>query len=304
MKVDNKMNIIFYNLKKSVSDSFENTDLDKVNYALQKIDSPTLVTGVGGSNVVSCFASKVLNKKNNIIATNVEMRDILYMNLAGYDNILSCSYSGNNYGVLMSFSNDLKHYLLTTNKRSFDGVNTINYNMPCEESFVSLAATLVPCSILLNYYYDGCRDILKEIDEYNYSFDRGCDCFEIFSGYDTSVLSNYLDSTMIESGIGIPIIHDKYAFCHGRSTISKYSDSIAIYFNKDTEFDKLMLKLLPDYYKSVIKIDVGDGLIGEYNALVQVMYLTKYLACSDNKSLSDVNYSPLVYKLYNFKGKI
>lgn len=52
--------------------------------------------------------------------------------------------------------------------------------------------------------------------------------FEIFSGYETSTSSKYLEPTMLLSGIGIPIVHDKYTYCHGRSTLSTQNNNIAI----------------------------------------------------------------------------
>lgn len=298
------MNDIFSELKNTVSKSMEDTDLDKVNHLLSEIDKPTLVSGVGGSNVVSDFASKVLNEKNNIITRNSNTRDLLYMNLNGYNNVLSCSYSGNNYGVKMSFDNDLNHYLFTAKNNNLDGVTNIKYDMDNEDSFISLGATLVPCSVLLNYYLDGNNEFIREIGDYKYNFDTTCDCFEIFSGYDTSVLSNYLESTITEAGIGVPIVHDKYSYCHGRSTLSTIKNNIAIYFNKDTDLDKLMLQELPKYYKNVIKIDVSNGLEGEYKALVESMYLTRYLADKSKKDLALVDYNPIVKKLYYFKKSL
>ena len=296
------MNDIFGELKDTVCDSLDKTDIGDVNKKLKSINKPTLVTGVGGSFIVSDFASKVLNKKNKIITRNSEIRDLLDMDLTGFYNVLSCSYSGSNYGVEISFLNNLKHYLLTAKDNDYSDVNTIKYNMEKEDSFISLGATLVPCSILLNYYLDGDKSFLDDIHEYKYNFDTKCDCFEIFSGYDTSVLSNYLDSTITEAGIGIPVVHDKYSYCHGRSTLSVNRDNIAIYFNKDTDLDKIMLEELPKYYKNVIKIDVEGGLRGEYKALVEVMYLSKYLASEARKDLALVDYSPIVKKLYRFKG--
>lgn len=298
------MNDIFNELKDTVSDSLDNTDINDVNKKLKGINKPTLVTGVGGSFIVSDFASKVLNKKNRIITRNSEVRDLLDMDLTGFYNVLSCSYSGSNYGVEISFLNNLKHYLLTAKDNDDSDVNIIKYNMDKEDSFISLGATLVPCSILLNYYLDGDRSFIEDIHEYKYNFDTKCDCFEIFSGYDTSVLSNYLDSTITETGIGIPVVHDKYSYCHGRSTLSINRNNIAIYFNKGTDLDKIMLEELPKYYKNVVKIDVEDGLRGEYKALVQVMYLSKYLASEADKDLALVDYSPIVKKLYRFKGSM
>ena len=71
----------------------------KVYYELSKINGPTLVSGVGGSSVVSEYASKVLAEKNHIITRNTEPRDFKYIDINLYKNVLTCSYSGNNYGV-------------------------------------------------------------------------------------------------------------------------------------------------------------------------------------------------------------
>ena len=298
------MEEVFLGLQDTVKKSLDNTDLERVRYLLGTIDKPTLITGVGGSNIVSDFAAKVLNEKNNIITRNSETRDLLYMNLNGYDNVLSCSYSGNNYGVDMSFSNDLNHYLLTAKDNNRDDITTIKYNMDEERSFISLGATLVPCSVLLNYYLNGDNSFVDSINNYKFNFDTNCDCFEIFSGYDTSTISNYLDSTLTEAGVGIPVVHDKYSYCHGRSTICTNKNNIAIYLNKNTELDKLMLEELPKYYKDIIVFNVRDGLKGEYEALVEAMYLTKFLADTSNKDLVKVDYNPIVQKLYKYRGQL
>lgn len=55
---------------------------------------------------------------------------------------------------------------------------------------------------------------------------------------------------MVESGIGLPIIHDKYSYCHGRSTLATTNNNIAIYFNLNTELDKLLLM----NYLNIIKM--------------------------------------------------
>ena len=65
-----------------------------------------------------------------------------------------------------------------------------------------------------------------------------------------------------------------------------------------------MLDELPKYYKDVIVLNVGEGLKGEYSALVDAMYLTKYLAEVNNKDLVNVKYNPIVKKLYYFKKSL
>ena len=296
----------FEKLERRVIDTLNSTDLDRINYELHKIDGPTLISGVGGSSVVSEYASKVLAFKNGIITRNTEPRDFRYMSTNGYKNVLACSYSGNNYGVELAFDNDLKHYLLASKPNEKDGIVNLTYNCQNKEkSFISLAATLIPCSILLNYYVDNKLNSFGEVN--NYDFDVECDAFEIFSGFDTSTASKYLESTMVESGIGVPIVHDKYSYCHGRSTLSTVSNNIAIYFDSGTELDRLLLEEIRKYYKDVIILNSRlskTSIVDEYYLLINCMYLTKYLAEKKEKDLSGVDYNPIVKKLYKYNGKI
>lgn len=303
--MEKNMKINFEYLGMRIKDALNNTDLDKIRYELKRIETPTLVTGVGGSNVVSEFVSKVLREKNGIIALNNEPRNLIYDNLNGFKNVIACSYSGNNYGVNLSFRNDLKKYLLSNNSFDDNDVTYLKYSttIPEERSFISLAATLIPISILLDYYSDGEKIDIKEKE---YSFDTVCDAFEIFTGSDTSTTSKYLESTLVESGIGLPIVHDKYSYCHGRSTISINYNNVAIYLNRDTELDKLLLEELKKYYKDIIVLSSNetDPIKADYDMLIQSMYLTKNLATKKGKDLSKVDYSPLCKKLYKYNKQV
>lgn len=301
--MEKNMKVNFEYLKGRVVDTFDNTDTEFINYELSKLDKPTLVSGIGGSSVVSDFGAKVLSVKNSIVVRNTEPRDMIYMDKSGYSNVLACSYSGNNFGVDLSFDNNLKKYLLSRNTNE-EAVN-LQYKTTIdnERSFISLGATLIPISVLINYYLNGDESFLDEIEEYVFSFDTECDVYEIFSGYDTSTTSKYLESTMVESGIGIPIVHDKYSYCHGRSTMSINNNSIAIFLNRNTELDRLLLREISKYYKNVIVIDgkYKDMILDDYQMLVQAMYLTKFIAESKSKDLSKVEYSPLCKTLYKCK---
>ena len=251
-------NYNFQKLEERVREGLRDSDLDFIFHELSGIKDHTLVSGVGGSSVVSEMAAKVLSEKNQIITQNVEPRDFLYRSLNGYSNVLSCSYGGKNYGVEVSFLNDLKHYLLSSQRNEREDIHNITYTCSNpEKSFISLAATLVPCSILMDYYLDGDSDRLLEfLEKKDFSFDTSSTpIYEIFSGIDTSVAAKYLESTMTEAGIGVPIVHDKYSYCHGRSTTCKNQKSIAIYFDTHTELDQLFLEELPKYYQDVIRID-------------------------------------------------
>lgn len=307
MEKDMKTNFDF--LKERVVDSLDNTDLEFIRNELSKLDEPTLFSGVGGSSVVSEFGAKVINAKNGIISINSEPRDFLYRNNDTFRNVVACSYSGNNYGVELSFLKGLRKYLLSNNSFDDSDVTYLKYNTTIdkERSFISLGATLIPVSILINYYLNGQDSLILDcIEESPFNFDLESDVYEIFSGYDTSTASKYLESTMVESGIGIPIVHDKYSYCHGRSTLGINYNGIAIYYNRNTEFDRMMLEELKHYYSRIVIIDskFEDQILNDYQMLIQSMYLTKYIAEKKSKDLSKVEYSPIVKKLYKYNGQI
>lgn len=303
------INTNFELLGNRVIDSLNNTDINTNNKILKSIDKPTIVTGVGGSSVVSEFTSKVLSDKNNIITENREPRDCKYKRLTGYSNIIACSYSGNNLGVDLSFDNELRHYLLSNNKK--DNCINITYNTTIdkEKSFISLAGTLIPISNILTYYFDGDKDrVIDIINNYysKYSFNTNCNAYEIFTGSDTSTVSKYLESTLVESGIGIPIVHDKYSFCHGRSTIGLEYNNNCIFINTNTKLDKLLLDNIKDHYNEIIIInsDYKDKYEREFDMLIKSMYLTKYIAESNNKDLTNVEYADFNKNLYKYNGDI
>lgn len=307
--MEKNMKVNFDCLKERVVDSLDNTDLEYIRNELSKLSEPTLFSGVGGSSVVSEFGSKVINTKNGIVSINSEPRDFLYRKNRAFRNVVACSYSGNNYGVELSFLKDLRKYLLSNNSFDDGNVTYLKYSTTIdkERSFISLGATLIPVSVLMNYYLDGKNSLMLDcIKELPFNFDLENNIYEIFSGYDTSVSSKYLESTMVESGIGIPIVHDKYSYCHGRSTLGINYNGIAIYYNRNTEFDRMMLEELKQYYSGIVTIDskFEDQILDDYQMLIQSMYLTKYIAEKKMKDLSKVEYSPIVKKLYKYNGQI
>lgn len=307
--MEKNMYVNFQFLKERVLDSLKISDLEFIRNELLKLDEPTIVSGVGGSSVVSEFTSKVIRQKNKIITLNSEPRDFIYRNINGFKNIIACSYSGNNYGVDLSFQNNLKHYLLSNNIFDNKDITYLKYSTSIdkERSFISLGASLIPISILLDYYLDGNqKQIVELIKETQFSFDLCNNNYEIFTGYDTSTTSKYLESTLVESGLGMPVIHDKYSYCHGRSTLAINFDNTAIYLNRDTDFDKMLLEEIKKYYNNIIVIDslFKDSILDDYQMLIQAMYLTKYLAIKKDKDLSAVEYSPIVKKLYKYNGNI
>ncbi len=300
-----KMQENFSLLTDRVLDTLNKTNLEETRTILSSIKEPTIVTGVGGSKVVAVFTSKILAAKNGIISTCLEPRDMLYTPLTGYDNVLSCSYSGTNFGVKTSFQNGLNKYLLSSTR--VPSITNITYDtsLPKEKSFISLAATLIPMTIMLDYYLDG-NDIVKELLHQDTPIIEPHSVFEIMSGIETSSAHTYLESTLLEAGLSIPIVHDKYSYCHGRSTTSYHNEHSLIYFDNNTELDKLMLEELQEYYKKIIilKSKYNDPIINDYYLTIKSMLLTKSLAEQTGKDLSKVEYSPVVKKLYKYQGQM
>lgn len=112
--------------------------------------------------------------------------------------------------------------------------------------------------------------------------------------------------TMTESGISIPIVHDKYSYCHGRSTMSHHNDHSLVMFNSGNELDKLLLDILGEYYKNIITINgkYGDFVLDDFYYTYQAMLLSYDMACSADKDLSRVKYSPVTKVLYKYKGEM
>lgn len=296
-------------LEERVLDSLEKTDLERIKYHLERIKTPTITTGVGGSSVVSNYASKVLSTKNGIIAEHQEPRDMLYKSLKGYDNVLACSYGGKNYGVETSFNNELNKYLLSRNESLNECVTSLNYDasLPDEDSFISLAATLMPMSVMLAYYNDNDISVIKEIlqtaREYKVDIDK---VYEILTGFDTNTASTYLESTLAEAGLASPVVHDKYSLCHGRTTLSYHHDNSLIHLNRNTELDRLYQEEMPQYYNGVITLDgkYKDPIIDDFYLTYQAMILSKVMASSKGRDLSRMDYSPAVKKLYRYNGQM
>lgn len=296
-------------LEERVLDSLEKTDLERISYELKKISTPTVTTGVGGSSVASTYASKILSKKNGIIAEHQEPRSMLYKSLSGYDNVLTCSYGGKNHGVETSFSNNLNKYLLSRNPSTIEGVTNLTYDttLDNEDSFISLAATLIPMSIMLAYYNNNdisiIKDILQTAKEYELPVDK---VYEILSGFDTSTAAIYLESTLAESGLATPLIHDKYALCHGRTTHSYQLPASLIHLDRHTELDELYKEILPDYYNGITTLEgkYCDHLVDDFYLTYQAMLLSKKMAENCGRDLSRMDYSPAVKTLYKYSGNM
>lgn len=297
------MDDCFNSLNSKIQYAIDNTDLDDLFNKLSNIKEPTLVTGVGGSSVVGTFLAKVLREKNNIIATFVTSRDLKYMNLDGYKNIISVSYSGNNIGVDVALNNNLKHYLLTGNPKD-NCVNMVYKSLP-EASYVSISATLVPMSLLLLYYKND-LSLLNEILNKSIKTDSNATLYQVMAGYETVTASVLLESSISESGMAMCIVHDKYNYCHGRINITKVNNDELIVFDSKNEIDELIKSRLSKLFNKITIIDkyCDDLVINDFYSSIISM---KYLHCvAHNKNIDFSNMKEIDCNddFYLFKGNM
>lgn len=293
-----------------VIDTLNESDLITIKQQLKNINGNTILVGVGGSKVVATFASKVFN-----ISNVFSPRDLNYMNLDDIDNIIIFSYSGKGYAIESLLNKNKKIYLFTNGDEKYENIEKIKYDssIPKEHSFISLASTLMPMALL--YYYSSDLSILKFKKVLEEMFTRAQNVsigsnntYEILTGYDSLTASNYLESTMVESGIALPIIHDKYNYCHGRATTSYKSNNGLIVFDSEKELDNIYFEYSKEYYEEIIRIEKfynDDKIIAnDFYATLKAMYLTKKIAFNKKIDLSKIDYSPFVKKLYFFKGEM
>lgn len=290
-----------------ILDTLKKTNLNYIFNELSNIKGPTIVTGVGGSSVVGEYLAKVLNKKNHIIAEFKFPRELLLTDLSEYENVISISYSGRNIGVDASFNNNLKKYLLSGSTR--EGVTNLQYVVEDEEfSFVSMAGTMIPLSIILMYYLndlDLIRDILSIRKEFNIDDSL---IYEVLTSEKSKGACAMLESTLVEGSLGALIIHEKYNYCHGRTLFNHFNPntSTLIYMEDDSALDSLFKDNLFSTYKNVITIDkkYNDDVVDDYYKSFMCLLLCMQISEKQGKDMS-IKYPPEVSELmYGYKGEM
>lgn len=274
---------------------------------LKSITGSSVIVGNGGSRVVATFLAKVLSKKNKIITSIHDSCDLSSLELSNFDNIIVCSYSGKNEGVKHALSYNNKKYMLTTRKSSIDDETLLTYDMEPRKSFISLNQSIVPMAIILKYYLKDkfeyiIDDIFRLIDiNINYNL---IDITNIFTDYNTLTVSTFIESTLAESGLSAPLVHSKYDYCHGRSTINKGIDYRAIYLiNEQKELDDAIISILKE--PLILKGPFKDEIVNEFYLTLLAIHLLKNISKDHNVNLSKIDYDrDVVKKLYNFKGSM
>lgn len=279
---------------------------------LNDIDTPTICVGSGGSKVVASFAANILESKNKVLTKVLDVRDLFYTNLDIFENIFISSFSGSNFGVKASFIKSKKVYLLSKRKTKIKDEILLNYDIPAINSFISLEATIIPMTIMLKYYLGNkfekvFKNIIGSIDK-NLNLDSDQGFINIFSGVDSTSTEVFLESTFTESGMFVPLVHKRYDYCHGRSTINKEHKYSTIYLSySDTDLDKTLVDVLKNTMSDIIILEkrFKDPIINDYYMCLQSMYLLINMACSKKIDLRKIKYDhDAVKNLYYFKGSM
>jgi hypothetical protein len=308
-------------------------DIREMLYELIIENKPTLIMATGGSKVIAYYLQLIIERLrfNGIICEVIEPRDYFYKaNREIFSNLIAISASGNTNGIneaLLDFKG--KKYLITENKKdaNYQVVFWGNDLYDREKSFISLATSLGPISLLLDsttslYLKLGSNEIKKindkikellsrsreKIDKLNVNF-KDTSLIQIMSGYETKSSASVLESNLTEVGLAASVIHDKGSYCHGRcNLLFQYPDSRMIYLTHDLkELDNLLIDSINSEYSNVYifdTIDLNENIFWkEYYLILQMYYLSKKIADEKNIDLTQPEYNPtLVKRLYKFKG--
>ena len=298
---------IINTLEDNINNSLTDTNLNNIFTKLKKINEPTLVCGVGGSNVVSTFLTKILNQKNNIITQNISVEDYYLQNTSLYHNLILVSYSGTNHGIKTLTNTNLNTYLLTHRKTKINNETLLNYTITNHhKSFISFDDTIIPLSILLCYYLDITKLDFK-IPKLNNLSLKPFTNLNIIYDESSITCATFLETTFIESGTSSVNLHTKYSLCHGRSNIINNQDSLVIYLNtNNTELDQLLINELPKISNNFLILEEinKDIVLADYLLVLKSLSLLEYLNKEYHYEFVNVKYNQIVPTIYNFKGDL
>jgi fructoselysine-6-P-deglycase FrlB-like protein len=334
-----KMNENFDLLIERIIDANKHIDGEGLKLTLSGIKGNVISIGTGGSYATSIFASKVFGVNNEAFSLSLYPRNLLYMNLSGLNEVCAFTYSGKTPSIIKALEkcgqHDIRKTVFTHDEEKLrqylsinDNDQVINYsgNMPAEHSFISVAATLIPMSILLRYSLDlSYEELQKLINKLNneslqYIEEQVKDIdfkelllekphIEIFTGDNTYTAGHILESNLTETGMAYTILHEKNHYCHGRSILNyNHHTPILIYLinGKEKEQDRILLdEFLPILYDNILIIKSNyEGILGEYDLAMKAMYLSKRIVEDLGKDLSEVDHPKGLKKIYSFNGEM
>ena len=310
-------------------------DIREMLYDLTIDNKPTLIMATGGSKVIAYYLQLIIERLGltGIICEVIEPRDYFYKaNRDMFSNLIAISASGNTNRIseaLLDFRGN--KYLITENKKesNYQVVSWSNELYDREKSFISLATSLGPISLLLDSttslnlelgsneikrINDKIKELLsrskEKINKLNVDF-KDTSLIQIMSGYKTKTSASVLESNLTEVGLAPAVIHDKGSYCHGRSNLLfQYPNSKLIYLSHGLkELDDLLIDSINGEYSNISVFDtddLSDNIFWkEYYLILQMYFLSKKIAEDKNIDLTQPEYNPtLVKKLYKFKGEM
>lgn len=310
-------------------------DIREMLYDLTIDNKPTLIMATGGSKVIAYYLQLIIERLGltGIICEVIEPRDYFYKaNRNMFSNLIAISASGNTNEIseaLLDFRGN--KYLITENKKesNYQVVSWSNELYDREKSFISLATSLGPISLLLDSttslnlelgsneikrINDKIKELLsrskEKINKLNVDF-KDTSLIQIMSGYETKTSASVLESNLTEVGLAPAVIHDKGSYCHGRSNLLfQYPNSRIIYLSHGLkELDDLLIDSINGEYSNISVFDTNDLSDNifwkEYYLILQMYFLSKKIAEDKNIDLTQPEYNPtLVKKLYKFKGEM
>ena len=309
-------------------------DIRKMLYQLTIDNNPTLIVATGGSKVVAYYLRVIIERlgNNGIICEVIEPRDYFYKaNRNQFSNLIAISTSGNTNGIkeVLDDFNGIKFLITQNNQEAGYQVISWGNEYEAEKSFISLASSLGPITLMLDATTSlnmeiGSDEIKKinekikellirsreKIDKILVNF-KDISLIQIMSGYETKTSSSVLESNLVETGLSSVVEHDKGSFCHGRSNLLfQYPDSHVIYLcHQRRELDNILIELINKEYSNLSIFDTEDikedYFWKEYYLMLQMYFLSKKIADDKGIDLTQPEYNPkLVKKLYNFRGEM
>lgn len=310
-------------------------DIREMLYELTIDNKPTLIMATGGSKVIAYYLQLIIERLGltGIICEVIEPRDYFYKaNRGMFSNLIAISASGNTNRIseaLLDFRGN--KYLITENKKesNYQVVSWSNELYDREKSFISLATSLGPISLLLDSttslnlelgsneikrINDKIKELLsrskEKINKLNVDF-KDTSLIQIMSGNETKTSASVLESNLTEVGLAPTVIHDKGSYCHGRSNLLfQYPNSKLIYLSHGLkELDDLLIDSINGEYSNISVFDTNDLSDNifwkEYYLILQMYFLSKKISEDKNIDLTQPEYNPtLVKKLYKFKGEM
>lgn len=326
-------------LKDRLLDANKKVSQEELIQKLKDVRGTLITMGTGGSYPVSYYASKIMEECNGCFSRNSNPRDNLFINTIP-SAIMGFSYSGKTPSIVQAYDNlsNIKKIIFTIGEEKIKSIFNeedvvINYkgNINVERSYISIASTFVPMSLLLKYslkeeadfseesFQKLLGDMVNKSDNYvkeilkSQKLPRRFKTVEIFSGDTTYTAGLILKSGLIEASMAYPILYEKNDYCHGCHMLNfeEHTDLGIYLLDRESDLDSMFLKNLPLHFKKFIILKTFDSNIKEslreFELALKALFLLRELAAKKGRDLTRIASRKnigLVKRYYNFSGRM